>query len=115
MLRVGLESSFWRLHFSSFFSGGDTDFLEGSWIESNLVHMQHGYNSSSNSNSSSISSISSGSSDSDYKMTTGELEADADSLSCRQSGLSSNDQMENDGLKLVLLVIHIHSFNSYNP
>ncbi|CAK7339089.1 unnamed protein product [Dovyalis caffra] len=80
--------------------GGDTDFLEGSWIESNGVRMQHGYNSSSNSNSSSISSISSGSSDSDYKMTTGELEADADSLSCRQSGLSSNDQMENDGLKL---------------
>ncbi|KAL9407431.1 hypothetical protein Peur_004403 [Populus x canadensis] len=87
---------------SSFFMhcGGDTDFLEGSWIESNGVRMQHGYNSSSNSNSSSISSISSGSSDSDYKMTTGELEADADSLSCRQSGLSSNDQMENDGLKL---------------
>ncbi|KAJ6961182.1 mediator of RNA polymerase II transcription subunit 13-like [Populus alba x Populus x berolinensis] len=87
---------------SSFFMhcGGDTDFLEGSWIESNGVRMQHGYNSSSNSNSSSISSISSGSSDTDYKMTTGELEADADSLSCRQSGLSSNDQMENDGLKL---------------
>ncbi|KAJ6714174.1 RAG1-ACTIVATING PROTEIN 1 [Salix viminalis] len=87
---------------SSFFMhcGGDTDFLEGSWIESNVGRMQHGYNSSSNSNSSSISSISSGSSDSDYKMTTGELEADADSLSCRQSGLSSNDQMENDVLKL---------------
>jgi hypothetical protein len=51
----------------------------------------------------------------DYKMSTGELEADADSLSCRQSGLSSNDQMENDGLKLVLHSIHIHSFDSYNP
>ncbi|KAI9398736.1 hypothetical protein POPTR_003G220800v4 [Populus trichocarpa] len=87
---------------SSFFMhcGGDTDFLEGSWIESNGLRMQHSYNSSSNSNSSSISSIISGSSDSDYKMTTGELEADGDSLSCRQSGLSSNDQMEIDDLKL---------------
>ncbi|KAJ6702761.1 hypothetical protein OIU85_028791, partial [Salix viminalis] len=94
--------------------GGDPDFLEGSWIESNGLRMQHSFNSSSNSNSSSISSISSGSSDSDYKMTTSELEADADSLSCRQSGLSSNDQMENDGLKLVLLFIHIHSIDFYN-
>lgn len=66
--------------------------------------MQHGYNSSSNSNSSSIGSISSSSSDSDRRMTMegGDLEADADSLSCRQSGLSSNDHLENDGPKLVL-------------
>lgn len=65
---------------------------------------QHGYNSSSNSNSSSISSISSSSSDSDYKMNSGanDLEADADSLTCRQSGLSSNDQLENDFPRLVL-------------
>ncbi|XP_015878817.2 mediator of RNA polymerase II transcription subunit 13 isoform X3 [Ziziphus jujuba] len=76
------------------------DSMEG-WTEINK-RTQHGYNSSSNSNSSSISSISSSSSDSDYKMSTGvsELEADADSLNCRQSGLSSNDQLENDVPKL---------------
>ncbi|XP_065878471.1 mediator of RNA polymerase II transcription subunit 13 isoform X2 [Euphorbia lathyris] len=89
---------------SSFFMhcGGDVDNMEGSWIESNGMRIQHRYNSSSNSNSSSIGSISSSSSDSDNKMTTetGDLEADADSLSCRQSGLSSNDQLENDGPKL---------------
>ncbi|KAF2310543.1 hypothetical protein GH714_014053 [Hevea brasiliensis] len=79
--------------------GGDIDNMEGSWIESNGIRIQRGYNSSSNSNSSSIGSISSSSSDSDRRMTTeaGDLEADADSLSCRQSGLSSNDQLENDG------------------
>uniref|UniRef100_A0A2P2MLZ1 Mediator of RNA polymerase II transcription subunit 13 n=1 Tax=Rhizophora mucronata TaxID=61149 RepID=A0A2P2MLZ1_RHIMU len=85
---------------SSFFMhcGGDTDNMEGSWIDSNRIHLQ--YNSSSNSNSSSISSISSVSSDSDYKMTRGgDLEADADSLLCRQSGLSSSDLLESDGLK----------------
>ncbi|KAJ9141059.1 hypothetical protein P3X46_031639 [Hevea brasiliensis] len=89
---------------SSFFMhcGGDIDNMEGSWIESNGIRIQRGYNSSSNSNSSSIGSISSSSSDSDRRMTTeaGDLEADADSLSCRQSGLSSNDQLENDGPKL---------------
>ncbi|XP_057963111.1 mediator of RNA polymerase II transcription subunit 13 [Malania oleifera] len=76
--------------------------LDGSCIETNGKHAPHGYNSSSNSNSSSISSITSSSSDSDCKMTsgTGDLEADADSLTCRQSGLSSNDQLENDCLKL---------------
>lgn len=97
-----------------FFSGGDTDNMEGSWIESNGVRTQHVYNSSSNSNSSSISSISSSSSD---KMTIddGDLEADADSLSCRQSGLSSNDQLENDGPKLVLHLIEIHIINFYQP
>ena len=73
--------------------------MEKSWVESRGIYTQHGYNSSSNSNNSSISSISSSSSDS---VTTGarDLEADADS-SCRQSGLSSNDQMETDCLKLV--------------
>ncbi|XP_048235321.1 mediator of RNA polymerase II transcription subunit 13 isoform X2 [Ricinus communis] len=89
---------------SSFFMhcGGDIDNMEGSWIESNGVRMRHGCNSSSNSNSSSIGSLSSSSSDSDPKRTgeAGDLEADADSLSCRQSGLSSNDQMEIDGPKL---------------
>jgi hypothetical protein len=80
------------------------DFVEGSWNEISGIHTKHGYNSSNNSNSSSISSISSSSSDSDHKMTTGasELDGDADSLACRQSGLSSNDQLENDCNKLVL-------------
>ncbi|KAK2641530.1 hypothetical protein Ddye_023293 [Dipteronia dyeriana] len=79
---------------------GNIDSMEGLWIENNRIHTQRGYDSSSNSNSSSISSISGSSSDSDYKMTTGDLEADADSLACRQSGLSSNDQLESDGHKL---------------
>lgn len=78
---------------------GKMDLMGGSWFEANGVRTQHGYNSSSNSNSSSISSSSS---DSDFKMTTGadDLEADADSLTCRQSGLSSNEQVDNDRLKL---------------
>lgn len=73
------------------------------WFESNGIHKRHSYNSSSNSNSSSIGSISSSSSDSDTGVTTGagELEADADSVTCRQSGLSTNDQFENDGRKMV--------------
>lgn len=77
--------------------------MDGSWLESGGIRSQHGYNSSGNSNSSSISSIST-SSDSDYKMTTeaGESEADADSLTCGQSGLSSTDQRQIDGSKLVL-------------
>lgn len=60
------------------------------------------YRSSSNSNSSSSSSTSS---DSDYKMNTGagDLEADADSLTCGQSGLSSADQSNNDSRRLVCL------------
>lgn len=80
------------------------DFVEGSWTEINGIHAKHGYNSSSNSNSSSISTISSSSSDSDHKMATGagELEGDADSLTCRQSGLSSNHLLENGPI----LVLH---------
>ncbi|XP_059630501.1 mediator of RNA polymerase II transcription subunit 13 isoform X4 [Cornus florida] len=89
---------------SSFYmhcSAGEIDFVDGSWIESNEIRVQNDNHSSSNSNSSSISSISSTSSDSDYKMTTGggDLEADVDSLDCRHSGLSSNDQLQNDGPK----------------
>lgn len=70
-------------------SAGRLEFVDGS---------QHNYDSSSDSNSSSISSISSTSSDSDDKMTSavGDLEADADSLTCWQSGFSSVDQFEND-------------------
>lgn len=38
-------------------------------------------------------------------MTTGagDLDADADSLTCGQSGLSSADQLNNDGLRLVYI------------
>ncbi|KAK2974453.1 hypothetical protein RJ640_013195 [Escallonia rubra] len=73
--------------------------MDGSWLDQNGSRSQHGYHSSGNSNSSSISSIST-SSDSDYKMSTGagDLEADADSLICQQSGLSSADQ-SHDGSK----------------
>lgn len=88
-----------------FNSDGKVDSVDGSWLVPSSIRSQHGYhNSSSNSNSSSISSIST-SSDSDYKMNTGgtgDLEADADSLTCRQSGLSSADQFHNGGLKMVL-------------
>ncbi|KAJ7964650.1 Mediator of RNA polymerase II transcription subunit 13 [Quillaja saponaria] len=89
---------------SSFFMhcAGDVDFSEGPWAETNGTHPQHGYDSSSNSNSGSISSLSGSSGDSDYKMTSGpsELEADADSLTCRQSAVSSGDQLEINGHKL---------------
>lgn len=64
--------------------------------------MQRKNNSSSNSNSSSISSISSTSSESDNDILgANDLEADADSLTCKQSGLASTDQFENDGHKMV--------------
>lgn len=86
----------------SFCSHDIVENLEGSWINSSGIHSRRSYRSSSNSNSSSISS-SSTSSDSDYKMNTGagDLEADADSLTCGQSGLSSADQVNNDGRRLV--------------
>lgn len=84
-----------------FCSAGNVDYMEGLWTETDKIRSQHGYDSSSNSNSSSIGSISSSSSDSDCKTGASELEADADSLSCRQSGLSSNDQSANSGRKLV--------------
>ncbi|XP_062016064.1 mediator of RNA polymerase II transcription subunit 13 isoform X3 [Rosa rugosa] len=89
---------------SSFFMLCSSDSIDPmeEWNETNGIRTQRGYNSSSNSNCSSISSISSSSSETDYKMATGagELEADADSLSCRQSGLSFHDRAENDMLKL---------------
>ncbi|KAK1429059.1 hypothetical protein QVD17_11258 [Tagetes erecta] len=73
--------------------------MDGSWHDSDM-QAQLGYNSSGNSNSSSISTSSS--SDSGYRMTgeTGDLEADADSLSCMKSGLTSADQMHIDGSKM---------------
>lgn len=82
--------------------------MDGSWLESGGIRSQHGYYSSGNSNSSSIST----SSDSDCKMTTeaGESEADADSLTCGQSGLSSTDQRQIDGSKLVLPLVILTIF-----
>lgn len=104
--------SFFSEYCSGFCSASNMDCMEGSTAEINGIHTKHGYNSSSNSNTSSIGSISSSSSDSDHKMTAGarELEADADSLTCRQSGLSSNDQSENDCTKMVLHYPKINSF-----
>ncbi|XP_047153957.1 mediator of RNA polymerase II transcription subunit 13 [Vigna umbellata] len=80
---------------------GNEDCCEDPWTEINGARTQNSYDSSSNSNSSSISSLSASSSDSDHK-TTGpsELEADADSLTCRQSMVSSADQLDSDGPKL---------------
>ncbi|XP_052190235.1 mediator of RNA polymerase II transcription subunit 13 [Diospyros lotus] len=96
-----LSGSSLFMNCSDFNNAADLDSAGGSWIKSNGIRSEHDYHSSSNSNSSSISGISSTSSDSDYKMDTGagELEADADSLSCRQSGLSSSGQFPNEGLK----------------
>ncbi|KAJ0968254.1 hypothetical protein J5N97_025171 [Dioscorea zingiberensis] len=80
---------------------GSRDFIDCLGVFSGL-QMQRKYNSSSNSNSSSISSISSTSSESDNDIIgANDLEADADSLTSKQSGLASNDQFENDGHKMV--------------
>ena len=91
--------------YSVFCSAGNVDSIEDPWTVANGSRAQHDYDSSSNSNSSSISSLSGSSSDSDFK-TTGpnELEADADSLTCSHSVVSSGDQMENDGSKLVFYI-----------
>ncbi|GAB4835105.1 hypothetical protein Ancab_000013 [Ancistrocladus abbreviatus] len=79
----------------------ELDAMGGSCTEPNGIRSQHGDNSSSNSNNSSISSINSSSSESDSKVktTASELEADADSISCRQSGLSSVDPTQRNGSK----------------
>lgn len=97
---ASLFGSCFLVNCSGFGAVGPAESLYQSWTESNGIHSQH---SSSNSNSSSISSVSSTSSDSDYHMTpeAGDLEADADSLTCRQSGLSSNNQLEIDDHKQV--------------
>ncbi|XP_027162286.1 mediator of RNA polymerase II transcription subunit 13 isoform X1 [Coffea eugenioides] len=102
---------------SSFFmhsSDCKADSKDGSRLESNSLRSQHGYHSSSSSNNSSISSISSSSSDSDYRTSgAGDLEADADSLTCRQSGLSSIDQ-SHDILKLGSKRVHSGMSESFN-
>ena len=89
--------------------GSETDNMVDSWSESDEISLQRGLNSSSNSNNSSISSLSGSSSDSDCrtKATSGDLEADADSLIGRQSGLSSVGAMETTGVKQVS---HFHIF-----
>ncbi|XP_042437383.1 mediator of RNA polymerase II transcription subunit 13-like [Zingiber officinale] len=73
--------------------------FSGLGVEFSHLAQQKQYNSSSNSITSSISSISRTSSESGHAMAVGDgdLEADADSVTCRQSGLSTNDQIENDG------------------
>lgn len=80
---------------------GERDSADVSWTKANGIRSEQEYHSSSNSISSSISSISGTSSDSDCQMAAGvgELEADADSLTSRQSGLSSYDQLPNNGSK----------------
>lgn len=91
------------LHFY-FNSVGERDSADGSWTKANGIRSEQDYHSSSNSISSSISSISGTSSDSDCQMAAGvgELDADADSLTSRQSGLSSYE-FPNNGSKSVLL------------
>ncbi|KAL6517268.1 hypothetical protein OROMI_032969 [Orobanche minor] len=75
----------------------------GSSLEPSGTRSRYGYRSSSDSNSSSNCSISSSSSDSDNKtLGAGDLEADADSLMSRQSGLSSLGQMQNDGRQILI-------------
>lgn len=72
---------------------GDFDFLGAFGNKSDGFYEKNGYNSSGSSRNSSISSTSSASSGSGWRMTsrTGDLDADADSLTCRQSGLTCND------------------------
>lgn len=62
------------------------------------LHAQSKYNNRNYSKSSSISSTSN-SSDAANSSAVHEFEADADSFSHRQSGLSSNDQLRKDGNK----------------
>ncbi|XP_072986939.1 mediator of RNA polymerase II transcription subunit 13 [Typha latifolia] len=84
----------------SFFEHSHWESLLGLGVGFNPMRVQKHFNSSSNSISSSISSVSSTTSESEYAVAAGdgELEADADSLTCRQS---VNDHLENDGRKMV--------------
>lgn len=86
--------------------------FNGLGVEFSGMRLRKEYDSSSNSISSSISSISRTSSESEHAMVVGagDLEADADSLTCRQSGLSSNDQFENDGRRKVLFMSFVITF-----
>ncbi|XP_071701408.1 mediator of RNA polymerase II transcription subunit 13 isoform X2 [Rutidosis leptorrhynchoides] len=98
---------------SSFSMQGDNGMImDGSWHD---MRSQHGYNSSGNSNSSSNSSTTS--SDSDYRMIgdVDNLEADADSLSCIKSGVTSADQMRIDGAKMGSKRSRTGMIDSYGP
>ncbi|KAK8938453.1 Mediator of RNA polymerase II transcription subunit 13 [Platanthera zijinensis] len=92
---------FWKFSCSSQFER--YEFLEALGIDFSGADLKRKYNSSSNSTYSSTSSTDSTSTGSEHAdgTVTGDLEADADSLASRQSGLSSNDQFDNDGKKLV--------------
>ncbi|CDY08238.1 BnaA05g13810D [Brassica napus] len=80
---------------------GDFEFLGSSGNKSDGFYEKNGYNSSGSSRNSSISSTSSASSGSGWRMAsrTGDLDADADSLTCRQSGLTCNDDRPKSGSK----------------
>ncbi|KAL1192992.1 Mediator of RNA polymerase II transcription subunit 13 [Cardamine amara subsp. amara] len=80
---------------------GDFDFLGASGNKSDGFYEKNGYNSSGSSRNSSISSTSSASSGSGWRNTsrTGDLDADADSLTCRQSGVTCNDDRPKMGSK----------------
>ncbi|XP_051146534.1 mediator of RNA polymerase II transcription subunit 13 isoform X2 [Andrographis paniculata] len=79
----------------------DSDNKVDSLHEPSAIQSHRGYRSSSNSNSSSNGSISSSSTDTDQKtLGAGDLEADADSIMSRQSGLSSLGQVQNNGPQL---------------
>ncbi|XP_042003064.1 mediator of RNA polymerase II transcription subunit 13-like isoform X1 [Salvia splendens] len=96
-----LSASSLVMHCFDFGSDDKVDSMDGSSLEPSGTRSYHGYRSSSNSNSSSYGSMSSSSSDSDRKVLGArDLEADADSLMSRQSGLSSLGQMQNDVLQL---------------
>ncbi|CAA6663353.1 unnamed protein product [Spirodela intermedia] len=77
--------------------------VESASMSNGAAMVQQRYNSSSNSNGSSLSSISSTSSGSENVAAVGtrDLEADADSVACRQSGLSRNEHVDNNDRKMV--------------
>ncbi|XP_020581529.1 mediator of RNA polymerase II transcription subunit 13 [Phalaenopsis equestris] len=92
---------FWTFSSSSQFL--QREFLDALGIDFSGRGLKRKCNSTSNSSCSSTSSTGSTSSGSDVAagIVTGDLEADADSLNSRQSGLSSNDLFDNDGKKMV--------------
>lgn len=92
---------FWNFSSSSQFL--QCEFLEALGIGLSGTGLKRKGNSSSNSSCSSTSSTGSTSSGKDHAagIITGDLEADADSLTSRQSGLSSNDQFDNDSKMMV--------------
>lgn len=96
-------------------STSDMDSIEG-WTETNGVNTQNSQYSSSNSNSSSLSGMSSSSSESDFKMASaaGDYGADADSLTCKQSDISSSSHLENDLLNVVSALLTSLSLSAFH-